>query len=127
MRKSLIITIIIVLVLIGAISGIYYYVIRNNVVACTEDARLCPDGVTSVVRIPPKCEFEACPGEDSNIINNACLEIGCSERDVYAGSINSDKYYECKCRWAKSVNPENLVCFTTDAEAVGDGRTKSEC
>lgn len=29
-------------------------------VGCTLDAKLCPDG-TSVGRIPPKCDFEACP------------------------------------------------------------------
>ncbi len=30
------------------------------VVGCPEDARLCDDG-SSVVRIPPECEFEECP------------------------------------------------------------------
>tara|TARA_Y100000310_G_scaffold343691_1_gene452511 strand:+ start:1120 stop:1428 length:309 start_codon:yes stop_codon:yes gene_type:complete len=65
--------------------------------------------------------------DNSNIINNECLEIGCPSGSIYAGSINSDKYYECKCRWAKSVNEENLVCFSTDAEALADSRTKSEC
>jgi len=29
-------------------------------VACTKDAKQCPDGST-VGRVPPKCEFEACP------------------------------------------------------------------
>ncbi len=32
-------------------------------VACTMEAKLCPDGVTSVGRSGPKCEFEKCPGE----------------------------------------------------------------
>lgn len=30
-------------------------------VACTMDAKLCPDGVTYVGRVAPKCEFAACP------------------------------------------------------------------
>jgi len=30
--------------------------------ACTLDAKLCPDG-SSVGRIPPECEFAACPNE----------------------------------------------------------------
>lgn len=29
-------------------------------VACTLDAKICPDG-SSVGRVPPSCEFEACP------------------------------------------------------------------
>src|SRR6185369_3208126 len=30
-------------------------------VACTMEAKMCPDGVTYVGRTGPKCEFEACP------------------------------------------------------------------
>lgn len=126
MRKSLIITTIIVLIFVGIAFGIYYYVISNDIIACTEDARICSDG-TAVVRIPPSCEFEACPDEDISIIGNACMDVGCERSDIYAGSVKSDKYYECSCRWAKSVNPENLVCFSSDAEAVADNRTLSVC
>lgn len=32
--------------------------------ACTMDAKICPDG-SSVGRVAPSCEFEACPGETS--------------------------------------------------------------
>lgn len=32
-------------------------------VACTMDAKLCPDGVTYVGRVAPSCAFAACPGE----------------------------------------------------------------
>lgn len=32
-------------------------------VACTMDAKLCPDGVTYVGRVGPSCAFAACPGE----------------------------------------------------------------
>lgn len=31
-------------------------------VACTMDAKICPDG-SAVGRVPPTCEFAACPGE----------------------------------------------------------------
>lgn len=30
-------------------------------VACTLDAKVCPDGRTYVSRVPPTCEFAACP------------------------------------------------------------------
>lgn len=35
----------------------------NSMGMCTLEARICPDGVTSVGRSGPKCEFEKCPGE----------------------------------------------------------------
>lgn len=35
---------------------------EDEMVACTMDAKICPDG-SSVGRVPPSCEFEACPGE----------------------------------------------------------------
>lgn len=31
--------------------------------ACQMDAKICPDGVTSVGRQGPNCEFAPCPGE----------------------------------------------------------------
>ena len=59
--------------------------------------------------------------------NNSCEYLGCPEGSVYAGSINSDKYYPCDCRYAKNINPENVVCFGNDAEALAENRTKSDC
>lgn len=41
-------------------------------VVCPEDARTCPDGST-VVRVPPSCEFESCPREPV-CGNNKCEE-----------------------------------------------------
>jgi len=66
-------------------------------------------------------------GNENGGTINACVELGCEENDVYVGSVNSDKYYECDCRYAKNINPENIVCFKNDAEALSDNRTKSEC
>ena len=57
----------------------------------------------------------------------ACIELGCPKGSIYAGSVNSDKYYDCDCRYAKNINPENLVCFSSDNEALNDERVKSEC
>jgi OOP family OmpA-OmpF porin len=36
----------------------------SSVVACTKDAKICPDGST-VGRVAPSCEFAPCPGEDA--------------------------------------------------------------
>ncbi len=34
----------------------------SDTVACTQEAKLCPDGST-VGRVPPSCEFAPCPGD----------------------------------------------------------------
>ena len=67
-------------------------------------------------------------GAGTGIIGEqACLDIGCPEGSIYAGSINSDKFYPCDCRYAKNINEENLVCFASAEEAISDGRVESEC
>jgi hypothetical protein len=46
------------------------------VVACTMEAKLCPDGITSVGRVGPNCDFADCPDDHTtttlaaHIINN---------------------------------------------------------
>ncbi len=55
--------ILIILVLIGALLGAgYFYNKKNNIdgMACTLEAKLCPDG-SYVGRSGPKCEFSPCP------------------------------------------------------------------
>lgn len=64
-------------------------------VACTMDARVCPDG-SSVGRVPPNCEFEECPiveeevktftGEITNI-NYGCDVDGVCSIGVGKGSV----------------------------------------
>ncbi len=36
--------------------------IEDQQVACTMEAKICPDG-SSVGRMPPNCEFAPCPGQ----------------------------------------------------------------
>lgn len=45
-----------------------------NQVVCSMEAKLCPDG-SAVGRVGPRCEFAACPGEESSNSNsNAVIE-----------------------------------------------------
>ena len=39
--------------------------VQEEPVACTQDAKMCPDG-TSVGRVPPSCEFAPCPVFETN-------------------------------------------------------------
>ncbi len=54
---------------------------ENNVVACTEEAKICPDG-SAVGRIGPNCEFADCPKLPKNCVswfdgcNNCTVENG---------------------------------------------------
>ncbi len=63
-RKILIIGIAII---IAAIAGVIAWqrFFGEKPVACTMEAKLCPDG-SAVGRTGPKCEFAACPGEVNN-------------------------------------------------------------
>tara|TARA_Y100000310_G_scaffold294919_1_gene325803 strand:+ start:358 stop:663 length:306 start_codon:yes stop_codon:yes gene_type:complete len=55
---------------------------------------------------------------------SACEELGCPLHTSYVGSMRSDKYYTCECHHVAQVKPENLVCFTTDADAKTQGYAK---
>lgn len=74
--------IILVIVLIIIISGVAYFIGLKNTgskifptptptpttgsVACTLEAKICPDGKTSVGRVGPNCEFAPCPQTDTS-------------------------------------------------------------
>lgn len=58
---------------------------------------------------------------------NSCIELNCPSDSIYVGSVNSDKYYACDCRYAKRVKPENIICFKTDDEAIAKNYTKADC
>ena len=46
---------------------------------------------------------------------------------VYVGSRTSNKFYLPTCSYAKRIKPENVVCFKSADEALGQGRTESKC
>jgi len=46
---------------------------------------------------------------------------------AFVGSRNSNKFYLPTCSYAKRIKPENVVCFKTADEALGQGRTESKC
>ncbi len=46
---------------------------------------------------------------------------------AFVGSKNSNKFYLPTCSYAKRIKPENVVCFNSAAQAIGQGRTESKC
>ena len=56
-----------------------------------------------------------------------CEELSCPSGTNFVGSKNSDMYHYCSCSHAKRINPENLLCFSTEEEAIEEGYTQSSC
>jgi len=52
---------------------------------------------------------------------NSCIGLGCPSGTSFVGSSGSDKYHYCDCRYAKSIKPENLVCFSDEEDAQEQG------
>lgn len=59
--------------------------IDNNLVACTQDAKECPDW-SRVSRVAPNCEFAPCPSEKSNETINETIT------DIFEDHKNKDSY-----------------------------------
>lgn len=74
---------IIVIAIVLVVGGLAYAFTRptppavtdGNQVACTMDAKMCPDG-SYVGRTGPNCEFAACPsGETSTMNGTTSIEV----------------------------------------------------
>ncbi|MBS3100074.1 hypothetical protein J4463_02560 [Candidatus Pacearchaeota archaeon] len=65
--------------------------------------------------------------ETGEINETSCAMLGCSEDALYVGSVNSDKYYSCECHYAKTIKKQNIICFSSDAEAEEKGYEFIEC
>ncbi|MFA6476170.1 MAG: hypothetical protein WCV68_02005 [Candidatus Paceibacterota bacterium] len=108
-----------VLVIIVAGAGFTYYQMNKPVVnvpiqkACTEEAKVCPDG-SSVGRQGPNCEFAPCPAVAS------CEGGECPVVKVVTGAedwktYKNDQYgFEFKYpnNWFVSTSDDNLLMFT---------------
>ena len=70
-------------------------------VGCPEDARICPDGST-VVRVPPDCEFEECPlGNASNASQQNATPPDLPGIEVCWETTNPERRGECIIELAK--------------------------
>ena len=81
MSKSLYI-LLALLVLAAGLGGVLYYTNKSNSiskppggVACTMEAKLCPDG-SAVGRFGPNCEFAPCPNAPETGIIKGKVEVG---------------------------------------------------
>ncbi len=73
-------------------------------------------------------EASVVPSNVSSSVLPAKAPTSISATDcTYVGSKNSNKFYLPTCSYAKRVKPENLVCFKSAEQAIGQGRTESKC
>jgi hypothetical protein len=64
----------------------------NQPVACTEEAKICPDG-SAVGRIGPNCEFAPCPGEEGVMCTQDVKE--CPDGTYVARQPPNCEFAEC--------------------------------
>lgn len=86
-------------------------------VACTMDARICPDG-TAVGRVAPDCEFEKCPGAtgDEKVftgtisnINYGCQMDGECSIGVGKGNVIIEMGESLESRGPRGTYPEGIL------------------
>lgn len=78
----------------------------ENPIACTEEAMLCPDGITYVGRTGPNCEFARCP--DQQIVGGDKDEHGC---------IGSAGYSWCEPK-SKCLRIWEEACYASAEEEI---------
>ncbi len=76
----------------------------NNFVACTMDAKMCPDG-SYVGRVAPSCEFASCPNETT-----ASQVVSCTKEQKQAEACI--EIYQPVCA------PVQIQCITTPCESI---------
>lgn len=84
----------------------------GNIKACTEEAKLCPDG-SAVGRTGPNCEFAACP-----VVENTSTSV--------CGGWNQVRETICQCsgKYEKPSCPADVMCDSGDYFCHG---TCGEC
>ena len=104
-------------------------------VACTMDAKICPDG-TAVGRIPPDCRYAACPDESNSVCvddetKNALCPDGVTtylSKNCVDGEWHAVMYIRNPCSPLPSSEPdipdnEGMICPSVCVEMWGiEGR-----
>lgn len=80
-----------------------------------EKAADCPNSLDNQ---PDQAKTEASVNNPPATNNSGTSE---NKNCAYVGSKNSNKYHLPACRYAKTIKPENLVCFSSAEDAVKRG------
>ncbi len=89
---------------------------NNKQIACTEDARICPDG-TGVGRIPPDCEFAPCPTSKICKLDKDCIVFG-KDGECNCGCYNENALPEDSGGACFCAAPSSCKCINEQCEGV---------
>ncbi len=111
-------TIILVLLILIGLAGVYYYyplmttpvaeVPTPTPQACTQEAKICPDG-SSVGRTGPQCDFAECPTVPSTLAPKVALNQKVSHNGIFITPL--EVLSDSRC-------PSDVVCVTAGEISV---------
>ena len=87
----------------------------DTVTACTDEAKLCPDG-SAVGRTGPKCEFAACPGESTT---NEAVYCAQDVKTCDDGSFVARQAPNCEFASCPDATSKTMATYSA-AEIVAD-------
>ncbi len=110
---------------VGASFVTYQYFLKTNYseeVACTMEAKLCPDG-SYVGRTGPECEFAACPGS-----SEMTWSATSTEKVSFSYPVSLSTSYISTVDWPPVVNilDEDFSCIEAGEETDSAGITSKE-
>lgn len=94
----------------------FYTIFKPKDVACTADAKLCPDG-TYVSRVPPDCNFEPCPVSKVCETNEDCVVFG-QDGDCNCGCFNKDALPQDSGGACFCAAPTSCECVDGTCEGI---------
>jgi len=118
MNKKILIAIFVVILLTGAVYLIFALVGRDKQVACTMEAKLCPDG-SAVGRTGPNCEFAPCPG--SGDYKNTSYKIEGQKVVLKNGISDTVRYFGNEAFGDLNGDGRNDVAFIVTQSPGGSG------
>jgi len=102
---------------------------NNNQRACTQEAKLCPDG-SAVGRTGPNCEFAPCPGEEqktTSTLSEAQARVIAEKSCIKGGeALNAGTYNEITKTWWFDANLNatkpgcNPACVVSEATKIAE-------
>lgn len=118
MKKSIVLILIILSIIIMVIAGIFIYNISSPPFkSCTQEAKICPDGKNIVGRNPQlNCEFNPCPNDSSKL---NCPQGYIKERIPYPTPLGTGYYCKINKTWEdfdrcnySTKCSDNLTCIS---------------
>ena len=122
-NNTFLVAIIIMVILIAAGGAYWYFSGTNQInrgggnIACTMEAKLCPDG-SYVGRTGPNCEFAACPGTTSSgsgINGTVMLGPTCPVERIPPDPNCADKPYQTRVAVFRASDPVHAVAFANSS------------